>query len=52
MEDIFTQEILEKSIKQNQEDRFNQVDILVKNHKGELILIEVQNKIRTIIFIE
>ena len=45
MEDIFVQEILEsESNKETQEDKFNRVDILVKNHKGELMLIEVQNE--------
>lgn len=45
MEDIFVQEILEsESNKEDQEDKFNRVDILVKNHKGELMLIEVQNE--------
>ena len=45
MEDIFVQEILEsESNKEVQEDKFNRVDILVKNHKGELMLIEVQNE--------
>jgi len=45
MEDIFVQEILEsESNKEDQEGKFNRVDILVKNHKGELMLIEVQNE--------
>jgi predicted transposase/invertase (TIGR01784 family) len=44
-EDIFIQEILEsESNKQSFEDKFNRVDILVKNSKGQLLLIEVQNE--------
>ena len=29
--------------KEDEDDKFNRVDILVKNTKGELIIIEVQN---------
>jgi predicted transposase/invertase (TIGR01784 family) len=44
-EDIFIQEILEsESNKQTFEDKFNRVDILVKNLKGQLFFIEVQNE--------
>ena len=43
-EDIFIQEILEsKSNKENKYAKFNRVDLLIKNLKGELIIIEVQN---------
>ena len=43
-EDIFIQEILEsESNKENKYAKFNRVDLLVKNLKGELIIIEVQN---------
>jgi predicted transposase/invertase (TIGR01784 family) len=50
MEDIFVQEILEsESNKENPYDKrdaaqSNRVDILVKNHRGELMLIEIQNE--------
>ncbi|MDZ7900497.1 MAG: Rpn family recombination-promoting nuclease/putative transposase [Arcicella sp.] len=45
MEDIFVQEILEsESNKDNPYDKSNRVDILVKNHRGELMLIEIQNE--------
>jgi predicted transposase/invertase (TIGR01784 family) len=44
-EDILIQEILEsESNKQTLEDKSNRVDILVKNSKGQLLLIEVQNE--------
>jgi predicted transposase/invertase (TIGR01784 family) len=44
-DDIFIQEILEsESNKQTFEDKFNRVDILVKNLKGQLFFIEVQNE--------
>ena len=43
-EDIFIQEILEsESNKDNKYAKFNRVDLLVKNLKGELIIVEVQN---------
>ena len=43
-EDIEILEILEsESNKETAEDKFNRVDVLVKNKKGELIIIEVQN---------
>jgi predicted transposase/invertase (TIGR01784 family) len=29
--------------KEEEDDKFNRVDILVENHKGELVIIEVQN---------
>jgi len=42
-EDMKIQEILEsESNKETTEDKFNKVDLLVKNSKGELIIIEVQ----------
>ena len=38
-------EILEdESKKERQDDKFNKVDILVKNEDGHLVLIEVQNR--------
>ena len=44
-EDIFIQEILESETnKKTAIDKFNRVDILVKNTKNQLILIEVQNE--------
>lgn len=43
-EDIEIIEILEsESNKETEEDKFNRVDVLVKDKKGELIIIEVQN---------
>ena len=43
-EDIHILEILDsESNKENEEDKFNRVDILVKDDKGELIIIEIQN---------
>ena len=43
-EDIFIQEILEsEGNKENKYAKFNRVDLLVINLKGELIIIEVQN---------
>ena len=43
-EDIEIVEILDsESNKETEEDKFNRVDILVKDKKGELIIIEVQN---------
>ncbi|MDF1550183.1 MAG: Rpn family recombination-promoting nuclease/putative transposase, partial [Bacteroidales bacterium] len=45
MQDIIIKEILEsEGNKDNEADKFNRVDILVKNQKGELMLIEVQNE--------
>ncbi len=42
--DISIVEILEsESNKQHEHDKFNRVDLLVKNEAGELILVEVQN---------
>ena len=42
-EDIKIEEILEsESNKETQEDKYNRVDIKVKNSKGEIILIEIQ----------
>ncbi len=44
-EDIFIQEILEsQSNKEDQFDKSNVIDILVKNTQGDLFLIEVQNE--------
>ncbi|MEY4902317.1 MAG: hypothetical protein RLZZ292_132 [Bacteroidota bacterium] len=41
--DVVIQSLLEsESNKQNQEDKFDRVDILVKTLKGELMLIEIQ----------
>lgn len=43
-EEIEIIEILDsESNKETEEDKHNRVDILVKDHKGELIIIEVQN---------
>lgn len=43
-EDIEIIEILDsESNKETEEDKYNRVDILVKDKKGELIIIEVQN---------
>ncbi len=43
-EDIKILEILEsESNKENADDKFNRVDLLVKNDKDELIIIEIQN---------
>jgi predicted transposase/invertase (TIGR01784 family) len=45
MQDIFVQEIIEsESNRENPYDKSNRVDILVKNHRGELMLIEIQNE--------
>ena len=44
-EDISIQNILESESNQlNDTDKFNRVDILVKNAKGELVIIEIQNQ--------
>ncbi len=51
-ENIFIQEILEiESFKETEIDKSNRVDILVRNSKNQLMLIEVQNEKNTIIFI-
>lgn len=43
-EEIKVEAILESESNQEQEDaKFNRVDLLVKNSKGELIIIEIQN---------
>lgn len=45
MEDLTVIEIIEsESNKHHYIDKSNRVDILVKNHRGDLILIEVQNE--------
>jgi predicted transposase/invertase (TIGR01784 family) len=45
MFDVKIQEILEsESNKEEEDDKFNRVDILVKNTNNELMLIEVQNE--------
>ncbi len=42
-QDVKIQEILESEGNQEQEDsKFNRVDIMAKNHKGELVIIEIQ----------
>ena len=42
--DVLIQEILESEANQeSDDDKFNRVDLLAKNEKGELILIEVQH---------
>jgi predicted transposase/invertase (TIGR01784 family) len=43
-EDIKIKQILEsESNKETEDDKYNRVDILVENSKGELVIIEVQN---------
>ena len=43
-EDIKIIEIIDaEGLQENQEDKYNRVDVLVKNSKDELIIIEVQN---------
>lgn len=43
-EDVRIKQILEsEGNKEGEDDKFNRVDILVENHKGELVIIEVQN---------
>jgi len=43
--DVKIQEIVEsEGNKQDENDKFNRVDLLAKNEKGDLILIEVQNE--------
>jgi len=45
MEDVEIENILEsEGDKQLNNDKFNSVDILVKNSKGELVIIEIQNE--------
>lgn len=42
--DVYVEEILEsESNKNDPEDKSNRVDILVRTHEGELMLVEVQN---------
>lgn len=44
-EDIKIHKILDsESNKENSEDKYNRVDLLTENEKGELIIIEVQNQ--------
>jgi len=44
-ENITIENILEsESNQQLNNDKFNRVDILVKNSKGELVIIEIQNE--------
>lgn len=44
-EDIIIQNILEsESNQQTDTDKYNRVDLLVKNSKGELLIIEIQNQ--------
>ena len=43
-EDIKIEKILEsESNQENNEDKFNRVDILIQNSKNELVVIEIQN---------
>ena len=43
-EDVRIKQIIEsEGNKEEEDDKFNRVDILVENHKGELVIIEVQN---------
>ena len=43
-DEVRIKQILEsEGNKEDGDDKFNRVDILVENHKGELIIIEVQN---------
>lgn len=43
-EEVRIKQILEsEGNKEDEDDKFNRVDILVENHKGELVIIEVQN---------
>ena len=44
-EDVFIESILESESNQRIDlDKFNRVDILVKNSKDELVIIEIQNQ--------
>jgi predicted transposase/invertase (TIGR01784 family) len=43
-EDVTIKQVLDsESNKETEDDKFNRVDILVENEKGELVIIEVQN---------
>jgi predicted transposase/invertase (TIGR01784 family) len=43
-DDVKIKQVLEsESNKESEDDKFNRVDILVENQKGELVIIEVQN---------
>lgn len=43
-DEVRIKQILEsEGNKEDENDKFNRVDILVENHKGELVIIEVQN---------
>ncbi|MFN6022294.1 MAG: Rpn family recombination-promoting nuclease/putative transposase [Bacteroidota bacterium] len=43
-EEVRIKQILDsEGNKEEEDDKFNRVDILVENHKGELVIIEVQN---------
>ena len=43
-EEVLIKQILDsEGNKEEEDDKFNRVDILVENHKGELVIIEVQN---------
>jgi predicted transposase/invertase (TIGR01784 family) len=43
-EEIHIKQVLEsEGNKEQADDKFNRVDMLVENHKGELVIIEVQN---------
>jgi predicted transposase/invertase (TIGR01784 family) len=43
-QEVKIQQVLEsESNKETEDDKFNRVDILVENQKGELVIIEVQN---------
>jgi len=43
-EEVRIKQILEsEGNKEDEDDKFNRVNILVENHKGELVIIEVQN---------
>lgn len=43
-EDVKIKQVLDsESNKETEDDKFNRVDILVENEKGELVIIEVQN---------
>lgn len=43
-EDFKIKQILEnEGHKETEDDKFNRVDILVKNKKGELVIVEIQN---------
>ena len=43
-EEVKIKQVLDsESNKETEDDKFNRVDILVENEKGELVIIEVQN---------